>query len=64
MKEIGERVKRRRMELGLTQKQVAKEAGITYPTLLAVEKGRHVMPGKLLAILQVLGLTIKLNEAQ
>jgi len=56
-RELGERLKRARLDAGLTQADVASRIGIARPTLVAIEKGdRSVQPGvlrQLAAIYQV-----------
>lgn len=37
---IGLRIKRRRIKLGLTQKELAKKAGIAETTVVQIEKGQ------------------------
>ena len=58
LQELGEAVAATRRELGLKQKDVAAQAGITAETLLRFERGQVAEFGsrKLLAILAVLGM--------
>jgi HTH-type transcriptional regulator/antitoxin HipB len=60
IQELGEAVAARRRELGLKQKNVASQAGITPESLLRFEKGQVAEFGarKLLAVLAVLGLEV------
>lgn len=37
---LGDKVKKRRMDLGLTQKQAAKQVGVSKMTLINIEHGR------------------------
>lgn len=58
LQELGESVARTRRELGLKQKDVAAQAGITAESLLRFERGQVSEFGarKLLAVLAVLGM--------
>ena len=38
-KEIGELIKKRRIELGLSQSMVGNNAGVTYQTIINIVKG-------------------------
>lgn len=56
---IGLRIKRRRIKLGLTQKELAKKAGIAETTVVQIEKGQ-TMPTQfvLYKLSRVFGVTI------
>jgi HTH-type transcriptional regulator/antitoxin HipB len=58
LQELGETVARTRRGLGLKQKEVAAQAGITAESLLRFERGQVSEFGarKLLAVLAVLGM--------
>lgn len=60
LQELGEAVGAMRRELGLKQKDVAAQAGITAESLLRFERGHVAEFGsrKLLAVLAVLGMEI------
>jgi HTH-type transcriptional regulator / antitoxin HipB len=60
LKELGEKVAATRRELGLKQKDVAAQAGITAESLLRFERGQVSEFGarKLLAVLAVLGMEV------
>lgn len=60
LRELGEAVAATRRELGLKQKNVAAQAGITPESLLRFERGQVAEFGarKLLAVLAVLGLEV------
>jgi HTH-type transcriptional regulator / antitoxin HipB len=60
LQELGETVAAARRELGLKQKTVAEQAGITPESLLRFERGQVSEFGsrKLLAVLAVLGMEI------
>ncbi len=60
LQELGEAVARTRRELGLKQKDVAAQAGITAESLLRFERGQVSEFGarKLLAVLAVLGMEV------
>lgn len=59
---IGQRVKAARLEAGLTQQQLATDAGITIPTLLNIEKEREVNLSSLTKVLKALGLEVDFVE--
>jgi transcriptional regulator with XRE-family HTH domain len=60
LQELGETVAATRRELGLKQKDVAAQAGITPESLLRFERGQVSEFGsrKLLAVLAILGMEI------
>lgn len=60
LQELGEAVARTRRELGLKQKDVAAQAGITAESLLRFERGQVAEFGarKLLAVLAILGMEV------
>lgn len=60
-KEIGELIKKRRLELGLSQSMVGYSAGITYQTVINIEKGCKPSLQSVLGILDVLGLKIEIS---
>jgi len=62
LQELGEAVAATRRELGLKQKDVAAQAGITAESLLRFERGQVSEFGarKLLAVLTVLGMEVTL----
>ena len=62
LQELGEAVAARRKSLGLRQRTVAGQAGITAESLSRFERGRSAEFGsrKLLAVLAVLGMEINL----
>jgi phage repressor protein C with HTH and peptisase S24 domain len=53
----GERVKMRRMELGMSQDKLAQLAGLTQPTISALEKNRANTSGSLASIASALGVS-------
>ena len=55
--EIGARLARHRLEAGLTQAALAREAGIAKRTVERIEAGHAAELGTLIRILRVLGLT-------
>jgi len=65
IQELGETVAASRKALGLRQKDVAAQAGISPEALLRFERGQVSEFGsrKLLAVLAVLGMRGKANEA-
>ena len=62
--EIGYAIKDRRAQLGLTQAEVAKAAGISSRCLWSLELGRNdgVQLNKLLAVFKALGLDLCIKE--
>ena len=58
---VGERIKERRREWGLTQQQVAEKAKITYQSVLNAESGKSCTLETLRKICGVLDLKIELN---
>lgn len=60
-KEIGELIKKRRLELGLSQSMVGNSAGVTYQTVINVEKGCKPTLSSILSILDALGLKIGIS---
>lgn len=62
MEQIGQTIKDRRKELGVTQQEVAELAGVGINSLVAIERGKGNPSLKtLLRILEVLGLEIKID---
>ena len=51
IKEIGRRVKRRRLEVNFTQQEIADMAGISRPTVSDLERGK---PFGILTLIQIL----------
>lgn len=56
LKELGRRIARYRLNKNLTQGALAKEAGVSLPTLQRIEYGRSTQAANLIRILRVLGL--------
>jgi HTH-type transcriptional regulator / antitoxin HipB len=65
LQEVGQTVAVTRRTLGLKQKDVAAQAGITAESLLRFERGQAAEFGsrKLLAVLAVLGLELTFKKA-
>lgn len=55
-KEIGERIKGQRIDIGLTQKQLANKAGVSLRTIVNVELGKEVKFWVILNILRAINL--------
>lgn len=53
---IGDRLKARRLELGITQTELAKKVGLTQPAIAHLEKGIREKPRELLEIARALNL--------
>ena len=60
--EIGERLERRRIDAGLTQAQLAEEAGISKRTVERIEAGHSTDFAMLLRVLRVLNLLEALDQ--
>ena len=54
-KEIGEFIKKKRLELGLSQSMVGDKAGVTYQTVINIEKGCKPSLNQSLTSLMFLG---------
>ncbi|NCC04917.1 MAG: XRE family transcriptional regulator [Proteobacteria bacterium] len=65
IQDIGEHIAKSRKELGLSQSEVAKQAGVSRALLSGLETGQLHDPGvkKLLRILKVLGKGIRIVTA-
>ncbi|OHB25882.1 MAG: transcriptional regulator [Desulfuromonadaceae bacterium GWC2_58_13] len=61
--EIGQRLNRRRVELNLTQAQLAEQAGIGKRTVERIEAGESTQLSTLVRIVRVLGLINALDAA-
>lgn len=59
--ELGRRVARLRVDAGLTQAQLAYEAGISKSTVERLEAGRSIQLAGLIRVLRVLGLVARLD---
>jgi len=58
LQQLGERVRRRRMELGLNQVEFAKQAGIPVPRLSSIEHGHQsIYVERLVTLAQTLQVT-------
>ena len=60
--EMHQIIKERRLDMGLSQKQVAEKANLTFQTVLSIEKGRSATIDSLKAILKALDLKIQLVD--
>lgn len=61
MKEIGERIKRSRLDMQLSQKELAERAGISVRTLSTIENNGDVRLEILIRVLRAMGLIENLN---
>jgi len=61
LQEIGERIARTRLELNLTQNEVARSAGVSKRTVERLEAGHSVQLGHFLRICRALGLLERLD---
>ena len=64
LKTIGDFVRHHRLNQNKTQKEVAKEAGLSRSTLSLLERGEQVTLGSLLRVLRVLDLLYVLEVFQ
>jgi len=64
LKEIGNKIKQRRKALRLNQSDLARLAGCSKPSVVAAETGKPTLRlNILLAILHVLGLTLRVDDS-
>ena len=61
IKEIGRRLKARRIALDITQKELAIESGVSQRTISGLENGENISLDNLLSILRVLRLLPEIN---
>lgn len=61
LREIGRRIKRRRLDRNLSQQRVADQAGIARSTLVKIERGHPSGFKTVIQILRVLGILDELN---
>ncbi|MCH8057458.1 MAG: helix-turn-helix transcriptional regulator [Proteobacteria bacterium] len=61
LKELGRRIARYRLNKNLTQGALAKEAGVSLPTVQRIEYGHSTQAVNLFRILRVLGLLVNLE---
>lgn len=61
--DIGQRLSRRRVEMELTQADLAEEAGVSKRTVERIEAGESVQTTTLIRILRVMGLLEALDAA-
>lgn len=61
IKEIGKRLKARRIALDITQKELAIESGVSQRTISGFENGENISLDNLLSILRVLRLLQEIN---
>ena len=61
MVELGSRIAHRRIEMGLSQAQIAKQAGVGKRTLERIESGKDTQLSTLIRLLRCLELTDRLD---
>jgi len=61
--QLSEMIKRRKSELGLTIQKISIESGVAERTVNRILAGEDVRYSSLLAVLEVLGLSISVNAA-
>lgn len=59
---IAEKIREKRKEMGITQKALAKSAGVTWQTVSSAERGKPINMKTLEKILKVLGLEIQITD--
>lgn len=62
LKEIGKRIKKQRIDLGLTQEELANKSGVSLRTVINAEKGFDIKLSILLNILRAENLLINLES--
>jgi len=63
LREIGERISRRRLRRNLTQGELARQAGVSKRTVLRLESGESTQMTSLVRILRTLGLLEDLDRS-
>ena len=61
LREIGERIQQIRVGKGMTQQELAQEAGVSFSTMTRIERGEGVQIEKLMLVMRVLGLLQNMN---
>ncbi len=61
LKEIGNRIKLRRISLSITQKELALESGVSLRTIINAEMGENISFNHLVSILRVIRVVENLN---
>lgn len=61
IKEIGKRLKARRIALEITQKELSIESGVSQRTISGLENGENISLDNLLSILRILRLLQEIN---
>lgn len=63
-RQVGQNVRHQRKELGLTQRQLAEQAGVSERSIISLELGdaTGIRLDKLLSILSALGLTMSIQS--
>ena len=61
LKELGALIKDERIKRGWSQSELADIAGMTYQTIIRIEKGRHTTLESLFAVLDALKLRVTID---
>ena len=61
--QLSKMIKKRKSELGLTIQKISSESGVAERTVNRILAGEDVRYSSLLAVLEVLGLSISVNAA-
>lgn len=56
MRELGNRIRETRIDMGMTQNETARKAGVTAKTIGRIENGEDLTVSTLLSVLRALGL--------
>jgi transcriptional regulator with XRE-family HTH domain len=62
LQEIGNFIKKRRIDQGITQDELAKQAAISRSTLSLIERGENIALGNLIKVLRMLDALYVFNE--
>ena len=60
--DIASKIRKKRKEMGLTQKALAEEAGIAWPTISYAERGKTINMKTLEKIINVLGMNLYITD--
>lgn len=64
MKSIGEIIRKKRLEKGLSMEKLAWKAGLTYKTVVNIEKGKPFTMKTLIPICDILDLEFVIKERE
>lgn len=61
LKEFGQRLKSKRIEMKITQQELARESGVSLRMIVQIENGHNVSLNSLISILRVLRIVENIN---